>query len=302
MQVIGELPLGEAVPKLRAMGEREVADSMARSAQATTAAAPNTGSTTRLRGRRAAGGHPAWIHTGNVLGYLTLADSGPDLQPISSPAQIVPDIALKGAQINVTLDDLHVAEYPGQGTHPIWVHFTARRQPGHGPEQLHFITVCRVGEGEQNTVLARPIFVGLPVGAEGLHLQCITVNVLNEDDETLLKVFESNALQGGLQLQPIAQPSLALFSTLVLGLTKTIATHNRNVAVQSVTFGLDFSQVAPRPQLAEGSYIAAQIPSHAQAGWRWQDWGFDPAKRLIVSAQQPTQSIPYNYIAVRVSR
>ena len=334
MQMINELPLGEAVAKLLAIGEQEVAESMARSARAATAAVPNAGPTILAiseqdvadsaarsgqttaaaapsagpaawpRARREVSRSPAWMHNAHVFGYIASADhSGSGLQPIRSSAQIPPDNTLKGARINVTLHDLHVAEYPGRETHQnIWVHFAAHNQTGQGPERLDFITVCRVGEGERDTVLTRPIFVGLQVGDEGLDLQCITVKIANKDDETLLQVLESNTLQGGLLLQSGKQPSLPLFSTLMLGLTKTIATHKRNVAVQAVNFGLDFSRVAPRPRLAEGSYIAVQVPDDAKTGWRWQDWGFDPVKRLILSAQEPTQTIPYNYIAVGVSR
>ena len=99
-------------------------------------------------------------------------------------------------------------------------------------------------------------------------MQCATVNVLNEGDEALLGFLEGDAFQGGLQLLTTAQPALAPFAALTVGLTETIAKRNRNVAVQAVDLGLDFSQIAVRPKLAEGSYIAVQIPEtmHSTCG------------------------------------
>src|SRR5215471_14294831 len=95
MQMINELPLGEAVAMLLAIGEQEVADSIARSAQATTAAAPNAGPigvqevadsiagsaqatagapnagpTARPTARRKVSGGRAWMHTAHMLGYV----------------------------------------------------------------------------------------------------------------------------------------------------------------------------------------------------------------------------------------
>jgi hypothetical protein len=65
---------------------------------------------------------------------------------------------------------------------------------------------------------------------------------------------------------------------------------------------LDFSRIASRPKLAEGSYIAVQIPEALQTVWRWQDWGYDPVNGRMVNEQHPEQLIPYNYFVVSVSR
>src|SRR5438034_125789 len=83
-------------------------------------------------------------------------------------------------------------------------------------------------EGEQAAVLGRPVFVGLQVGAEGLFLQCATVNVLNEGDEALLRFLDGDAFKNGLQLLTTAQPVLAPFVALTVGLTQTVAGRNKN--------------------------------------------------------------------------
>jgi hypothetical protein len=151
-------------------------------------------------------------------------------------------------------------------------------------------------------VLGRPIFAGLQVGGEGLFLQGATVNVLNEGDEALLRFLEGEAFKGGLQLLTTAQSALGQFVALTVGLTQTIAERNRNVAVQAVDLGLDFSPIALRPKLAEGSYIAVQIPETMQTVWGWEDWGYDPVNGRLVATQDPALLIPYNYFVVSVTR
>ena len=296
LPVIGSLPPAEAAAKLREIGEDEIADALTAAPQA----APTTYG---LLSRLSIGRYRAWQHTAHAIGYLAPV-AGPEsgLLPIQHAANIAPDEALKGGRIKLTLDGLRVADYPGRGVHRILFDFAARNQTDQGAEQLHFNAAYRAAEGEQVAVLGRPIFVGLQVGAEGLFLQCATVNVLNEGDEALLQFLDSDAFKGGLQLLTTAQPALAPFSALALGLTQTIAARNRNVAVQAVELGLDFSRIAPRPRLAQGSYIAVQIPETMRTAWRWQDWAYDPVNGRIVNTQQPDQLIPYNYLVVSVSR
>ena len=296
LPVIGSLPPREAAAKLREIGEDEIAEALA---SAPRAAAATYGLLSRLGISR----DRAWSHTAHAIGYLGPVESAESgLLPIRSAGNIASDEALKGARIKLTLDTVRVADYPGRGMHRILFDFAARNQTDQGPEQLHFNAAYRAAEGERVAVFGRPIFVGLQVGAEGLFLQCATVNVLNESDEALLRFLDSDAFKGGLQLLTTAQPALAPFSALVLGLTMTIAARTRNVAVQAVDFGLDFSRIAPRPRLAEGSYIAVQIPETLRTEWRWQEWGYDPVNGCIVNAREPSLLVPYNYFVVSVSR
>lgn len=298
LPVLGSLPPAEAVAQLREIGEDEIADALTVASEATLA----TYKPLKLS-QLAIGRNRSWMHTAHAIGYLALADGCESaLLPIRHAANIAPDETLKGGRIKLTLDGMRVADYPGHGMHHILFDFAARNQTDQGPEQLHFNAAYRAAEGEHAAVLARPIFTGLKVGAEGIFLQCATVNVLNDGDEKLLRFLDSDAFKGGLQLLTTAQPALAPFSVLALGLTETIAARTRNVAVQAVDFGLDFSRVALRPRLAEGSYIAVQIPETLQTVWSWQDWGYDPLNGRIVNVQQADRLIPYNYIVIGVSR
>ncbi len=296
LPVIGTMPPGEAAAKLREVGEDELADDLAAAGEA---APVSFGVLPRL----GIGRDRAWLHTAHTVGYLApVAGAGSGLLPVRHAASIAADESLRGARVKVTLDGLRVADYPGRGMHRILLDFAARNQTSQGTEQLHFATTCRVAEGEQAAVLGRPVFTGLQVGGEGIFLQFATVNVANESDEKLLGLLDSDAFKAGLQLLTTAQPALAPFSALAVGLTQAIAARHRNVAVQAVDLGLDFSQVAPRPRLAEGSYIAVQIPETIQTVWSWQVWAYDRKSGRLVNVSEPGRLIPYNYVVVSVSR
>jgi hypothetical protein len=296
LPVLGTLPPAEAAAKLREVGEDDLADAVDAASQAAPA-------TYGVLSRIGIGGDRAWLHTAHAVGFLAPAPRpGSGLLPIRHAASITPDHGLKGGRVKVTLDGLRVADYPGRGMHRILFDFAARNQTDQGAEQLHFNATCRAAEGEQAAILGRPVFTGLQVGGEGIFLQLATVNVANEGDEKLLAFLDSDVFKGGLQLLTTAQPALAPFSAVAVGLTQAIAARNRNVAVQAVDLGLDFSQVALRPRLAEGSYIAVQIPETVTTVWDWQDWAYDPAAGRLVSTVEPGLLIPYNYLVVSVSR
>jgi hypothetical protein len=89
---------------------------------------------------------------------------------------------------------------------------------------------------------------------------------------------------------------------MALSLTKAVADRNRNVPVQKIELGLDFTRVLPGARLAEGAYIAVQVPEQLRAVWRWQDWVYEPADGRIVRADDPAQLIPYNYFVIGLSR
>src|SRR5262249_61752242 len=151
-------------------------------------------------------------------------------------------------------------------------------------------------------VLGQPLFVGLNVGAEGVAFRCFTVNVGNDQDEALLGFLESDVFRAGLRLGTALQPALAQLTEMAVGLTKSVAARNRNVPVQDFVLGLDFSTVPTRARLAEGSYLAVQIPGSEQLLWTWEDWEYHPATGQVLSKANPTRTIPYNYMVFGVAR
>ena len=147
-----------------------------------------------------------------------------------------------------------------------------------------------------------PIFVGLGVGAAGVALEFYTVNVKNDADEAFLDVLEGDAFKQGLEVATTAQPAMAPLAGLALALTKSVAKRNRNVSVQDCYLGLDFAGTAMGARLAEGDYIAVQIPESLGLVWDWAEWVYAPASGLIVSRSEPATLIPYNYVVFGVSR
>jgi hypothetical protein len=66
--------------------------------------------------------------------------------------------------------------------------------------------------------------------------------------------------------------------------------------------GLDFSPIPTRARLAEGSYLAVQIPETMHTVWDWGEWVYNPGNGRVVNKDDPTQLIPYNYLVFSISR
>jgi hypothetical protein len=295
--VIGALAPEQAAQKLREIGEDEMA------LQLTQQKGPSRGATTF--GESGKGGFwpfqdKPWQHTEHAFGYLGLATAIEDKVIIQPVENIQPDLSLKNARVKITLDRLYVADYPGRGVHLILFDFFAQNQISHQTEDLHFNATYRVYEGDHAAVRGNPIFVGLNVGSEGLIFKCRTVNVQNEQDETFLKFLDSETFRNGLNLASTIQPAIKPLSEMAFSLTKAIMTRNRNVPVQDFSIGLDFSSNPLRPRLAEGSYLAVQVPASLKSSWEWDDWVY--CKGKIVNRFDTAETIPFNYLAFSISR
>lgn len=297
MPVLGNMPPEEAAVKLREMGEEETAAAL-ETAQETQA------QTFKLGGRKSwwPFQDKPWQHTAHTFGYLApvLPGSGP--LPIRHVENIPADPGLQGARIKITLNRLRVAAYPGSGMHRVLLHFFVQNQVPGKAEHVHFNATYRVHEGEHAGVQGYPIFTGLNVGQEGVTLKCRTINVRNDQDEAFLSFLDSDVFKAGLHLVTAAQPVIAPFSEMALGIAKTIAARHRNVSVQDFDLGLDFSTIPMRGRLAEGAYLAVQIPESFQAVWDWNEWVYLPAKGLVVKRDDHQELIPYNYLVFGISR
>jgi hypothetical protein len=180
--------------------------------------------------------------------------------------------------------------------------FYARNQTADGVEDIHFNSTYRALEGEPVAVVGYPIFIGLNVGGDGMAFKCFTVNVRNDGDEAMLGFLESDVFKSGLKLATTLQPAIAPLSGLALGLTRAIATRHRNQAVQDFYLGLDFGGAPTGVRLAEGSYLAVQIPEALRTVWDWSEWIYSPNHGEVVHKDDHSQRIPYNYIVLGVAR
>lgn len=289
--VIGELPPKEAAAILRHVGENEIAEAL----EATREEASHTFG---WRERP----DEIWGHTAHAFGYLPPAQAGSTSVSIQSAEDIPAEPALKQARVKITLDRLRVASYPGKGMHHVLVHFFAQNQVPGKIEDLHFSATYRVREGEHAAIRGYPIFVGLNVGNEGIRLRVRTINVKNDQDEAVLSILESDVFKNGLHLITTAQPALIPLSALAQGLTRMILTRHENISVQDIDLGLDFSTIRMRPHLAEGSYLAVQIPESLEPVWNWEEWVYHPTSGLVVKRDDPRQTILYNYLVFSISR
>jgi len=292
--VLGNMPPGQAAARLREVGEEEAAEALEDAARHEAA----------FEGRKRLWpfGDRAWQHTAHAFGHLAPAPPGSDPLPLQHAGNVPAAPDLKKARIKITLDRLRVADYPGGGTHRVLFDFYAQNQVPGNVEHLHFNATCRVREGEQAAIIGYPIFVGLNVGTEGVAFKCYTVNVKNDEDEAFLSFLESDVFKGGLRLASTVQPAIGPLSEMSLALTKTIAARSRNVAVQDFYMGLDFSTIPTRARLAEGAYVAVQIPETLQTVWDWDQWVYSPTSGRLVSKEDHTRLIPYNYIVFSISR
>jgi hypothetical protein len=291
LPVIGAMSDAEAIKRLDELGETELAaakkQSLQRSPQAKSWAlwAPRP-----------------WEHTSHAFGYLAPGLSPQAPASIQHAGSIEAEAGLKNARVKITLDRLRVAQYPGGGQHRVLFDFYAQNQLPGEVENLHFNATYRVQEGEQAAITGNPIFIGLNVGTEGVAFRCYTVNVKNDQDEAFLQFLESDEFRQGLKLIGNRQPVLAPFSQMAYNLTRSIARRNRNVPVQEFHMGLDFSHIATRARLAEGSYIAVQMPESTRNTWDWSQWRYHADTGRIAGRDSPEQRIPYNYLVFSISR
>ncbi len=293
--VIGNLPPEQAIIKLREVGEYEAAERLEMAEKR-----PVRGS--EQGKKRWPFQDKLWQHTSHTFGYIPSRSGSHDPQPIRHIEAIDPDLSLRDACIKITLNRLRVASYPGGGMHRILLHVCAQNQIQGLTEPVHFNTTYRVQEGGSAGIQGYPLFVGLNVGHEGVTLKCRTINIHNDQDEALLSFMESDTFKAGLRIISTAQPVIAPFSEMALGLAKALATRNRNHAVQDFSLGLDFNTLPLSGCLAEGAYLAVQVPEKLHVAWDWEEWVYMPTKGRVVKRNDHQQLIPYNYLVFGISR
>lgn len=292
--LVSRMSPADAAERLREMGEAETAAVLERRS-----AEGNLTETFRLFGRREL---PAYLHTAHTLGFVPARHSGDEVG-IHHASDISADEALRGQRLNITLNGLRVADYPGTGQHHVLFDFAAQNQALDGSlEYLHFNQVVRGIEGGSVGVIGYPIFRGLRVGTEGLAFRCGTVNVKNEQDQPLLQFLDGDVFKAGLRLAEMPQPAIAPLSEMVVGLTRMVAKRHRNVAVQDVMMGFDFSDVPGGARLAEGLFFAVQIPERDRLVWDWSDWVYKPSAGRVVKRRDAATLIPYNYLSFGIAR
>jgi hypothetical protein len=293
--VLARMPRAEAADRLEAIGEAEVALALRQQPARAAVRASSLGIFDVLSG-------PAkpWTHATHIFGFLPSSKSTGGDQEIFPPGEIDPDLSLKNRRINITLNRLRIAEYPGRGRRQVLFDFSAQNHLSTGVEDAHFNMTFRAGDNSLVGVINYPVFIGLHVGNQGAMFRCYTVNVQNDQDETLLASLDSEVFKKGLKLAEVAQPALAPLAELAVGLTKAVASRHKNVPVQNIQMGLDFGGTQLGARLAQGDYIAVQVPFEALRDWDWSEYKLNPRVGEIVRVDDGSP-IPYNYFAFGIS-
>jgi len=289
--VIGSLTASEASLKLKEMGHLDAAAKIELGRETTFSAMKWPGQ---------AAPKP-WQFTSHAFGFIRSSDGGSS-QPmeIVDAGNMAPDLTLKDSRVKITLGRLRVYEYPGKGVHQILFDFYGQNQVQGQSEDLHFTQTYRVQQGEQAGIRGYPVFIGLNVGSEGVNFKCHTVNVENEDDERFIKFLDSDVFTKGLSLISGLNPAIPVISGFAVSLTKAVESRNKNVPVQDFYLGLDFTQTPAGVRLSQGSYIAVQVPDASK--WDWSEWVYNPKNGQVVPRDDPTGTVPYNYLVFNVSR
>jgi hypothetical protein len=241
-----------------------------------------------------------WQYTSHAFGFISPTSSKTEPVDIIEAGGIEPDTSLRNSRIKVALSRLRVFDYPGGGIHQILFDFYGQNQVQGQTEDVHFTQTYRVQQGEQAGIIGYPVFIGLNVGSEGVDFQCHTVNVKNEEDEKLIEFLDSDIFKKGLSLVSTLNPAVPVITSFATGLTNAIANRNSNVGVQQFYMGLDFSDNPMGARLAQGSYIAVQVPRAEE--WDWTKWVFNPKNGQIVPRDNLTGSVPYNYLVFSVDK
>lgn len=291
LPAIGELPLDQLAAKLW-----ELDDGRGAEVARTTPDGELLAQSTSFFGF---GAPDPWKYSAHSIGYLPLLVPGTTAVSLQPLAAVAADASLKNARLNVHLDRLNIYDYPGRGNHKVLLNFSAFNQLA-ATEAVSFSQCYDVNEGSQAGVVGYPIFIGISVGTAGLAMDCATVNVSNDQDETILRALQSEAFVGGLNLLTTAQPVVKPLTDMMLGLTTMLAKRHRNVLVQKFKLGLDFTDGAMGGRLAEGNYVVAQVPNPQAINW--SDWVFNRTVGSIQHKDHPDQALPYNYVVFRITR
>ena len=240
-----------------------------------------------------------FIKTTHVCGFLS--DNG--YGPLVSVNQVTPDLSLEGEPLKVTLEGLHIARYPGFGTHRLLFDFALQPQEVRGKRHIyHYNARFEAGNGETVPVRNFPLFFGLRPSTEGIIFGFQTVNVASSFDEGLLDFLKRDDFKQGLLLTSVANPVLGQLSEMATSLTSWLASQSTNIKVQEFRQGLDFGSGRLGGGLASGSYVVVQIPSAFQDEWNWTDWEIDPQLLRLVHKGLPSRTLDFNHIIIGIRR
>lgn len=251
-----------------------------------------------VTGQGLPGYHPAYSHTGMVVGFIEPSEDA-ELQ-IQSASSIQADRTLQGQRIKVTLDRFFVESYPGLGEHIILCEFNGKNQIQPAGEALKFAKKFSANDRSAAAVVNAPVFLGLTVSNDGIEFEGRTINVRSKGSEAILAALESPVFKAGLTLINTAQPALKPFVSLATAAIKTVESGKNNKQVHEFNLGLDFDDRSTATRLRLGTYIVVQTDENS---WDWTQFTWQRAASQLQDRRLPAgESIGFNYTAIGISR
>ena len=242
----------------------------------------------------------AWEHSSYAYGFI--AESGPSSESLSinDARNIPPDESLKNSRLTISLDYLRVFDYPGRGVHRVLFKFNARNQfDSSGEEELIFNQTFAIQEGQRAPISGYPIFIGLNTRKEFVQFNVDIINVSNDNDEKVLNTMNSGVFTNGLKLVGTVNPAIPVVTEYAKGITKMIASRNKNREVIAPKMALYFGASPGRMKLAKGMYIAVQMSRPDE--FDWSKWTFNRNFGTLQSSDGNHTDLPYNYFIFSVS-
>jgi hypothetical protein len=239
-----------------------------------------------------------FVRTDEICGFL--GEGTGDLVALAD-AKGTPEIA--NSAVKVTLDAVHIARYPGLGTHRVLLDFALQAQDpdGHAPI-LHFSRTIQAKSGETAPVRNLPLFHGFVVPKTGLTIGFQTVNVGSRVDDGLLEFLGRDEFKSGLALLGGITPVVGQVSCALAALASWLARQSANVKVQEFLQGLDFQESVLGGRISEGHYVVVQIPRESKHEWDWSDWKIDRDAGRVVPREATAHPLDYNHVVFGIHR
>lgn len=300
---LGALSDHDLVGRLKALGEKELAESI----EIALLEAELAGPVHRFsaQGRKIRDRLP-WAHTFHVMGYVPASNTSKSLVEILPVEALEADQELIGRRITLTLGGFQPHRYPGGeeeaggSVYRVLFHFSAGHFPGE-EEFLHFNTSHRVREQEPFRFLDQTVFSGLTVDAPGLDLSYMTLPLHDPCDTSFFEVLSSAMARRGLELLEKPQPAAAFFSAQALQTTNKVL--REMDPVSEVYVGLGFQANGRAAPLRLGTYIVAQVAPEDEMLFDedgWGDWLFSLRTGQIVDRQSLRELFPFNYVLLTI--
>lgn len=249
---------------------------------------------------------PAYCWKDQQIGYI--APSAPGnvnkLLDVIDASNIEPDSRLLGLPLKITLDDLHVYDYPGRGpsSRTVLFRFDAQHTPTLQPtESVTFTLQNEARIGGSMAVTGVPVFKGLVLKDDGLIFNIEVKQLQIQDNVNKLQFLKSTEFQSGLSLLSTSNPAIAVLSKYAVNVAEKYLTKDDNRIVQHHYAGLDCSNIPSRPKLAYGTYVLACVPDRHYINW--EEWQYDTSQGYgLRNKKDPKAVLPCNYIIVSISR